>query len=299
MKATKELSRSAACAAKCLMALMKEMKKRGGSISTKEIDSFLTANVSLTDWEKERAGKMQYYRYMTMTQFYSIDYSKAGFIVKKNNVWYLTAEGEEAMKLGEEGMMRAANQAYRKWVMEKSVESDDNNESEEVAEKENIINLEQLESNAIDGIKEFIRKKNPYDFQFMVAALLRAMGYHTPFVAPKGKDGGVDVLAYVDPLGAQIPRIKVQVKHYPDTPIGAPDIRGLVGILSDGDIGLFVTSGTFSSAAKQAASIGKSYLRLIDGDEFIDMWQQFYDKMSDEDKNMLPLKRIAFLGNNE
>lgn len=299
MKNTKELSRSAACAAKCLMALMKEMKKRGGSIPTKEIDSFLTANVPLTDWEKEKAGKMQYYRYMTMTQFYSIDYSKAGFIVKKNNVWYLTTEGEEAMKLGEEGMMRAANQAYRKWVKEKPIVSDDITETEEESEKENIINLEQLESEAIDGIKEFIRKKNPYDFQFMVAALLRAMGYHTPFVAPKGKDGGVDVLAYVDPLGAQIPRIKVQVKHYPDTPIGAPDIRGLVGILSDGDIGLFVTSGTFSSAAKQAANIGKSYLRLIDGNEFIEMWQQFYDKMSDEDKNMLPLKRIAFLGNNE
>jgi restriction system protein len=28
-------------------------------------------------------------------------------------------------------------------------------------------------------------------------------------------------------------------------------------------------------------------------------WQEYYDKMSDEDKNMLPLKRIAFLGNNE
>ena len=32
---------------------------------------------------------------------------------------------------------------------------------------------------------------------------------------------------------------------------------------------------------------------------FCVMWQEYYDKMSDEDKNMLPLKRIAFLGNNE
>ena len=40
-------------------------------------------------------------------------------------------------------------------------------------------------------------------------------------------------------------------------------------------------------------------IKEFNGDEFIDMWQQFYDKMSDEDKNMLPLKRIAFLGNNE
>ena len=29
------------------------------------------------------------------------------------------------------------------------------------------------------------------------------------------------------------------------------------------------------------------------------MWQEYYDKMTDDDKNMLPLKRISFLGNNE
>ncbi len=35
----------------------------------------------------------------------------------------------------------------------------------------------------------------------MVAALLRAMGYYTPFISPRGKDGGVDILAYQDPIG--------------------------------------------------------------------------------------------------
>ena len=29
------------------------------------------------------------------------------------------------------------------------------------------------------------------------------------------------------------------------------------------------------------------------------MNKEYYDKMSDEDKNILPLKRISFLGNNE
>lgn len=38
---------------------------------------------------------------------------------------------------------------------------------------------------------------------------------------------------------------------------------------------------------------------LIDGEEFIQMWQDNYAKMSDEDKNMLPLKHIAFVGTNE
>jgi restriction system protein len=47
------------------------------------------------------------------------------------------------------------------------------------------------------------------------------------------------------------------------------------------------------------ASGSDKFVRLIDGDEFIEMWQEYYDKMTDEDKNMLPLKRISFLGNNE
>ena len=42
----------------------------------------------------------------------------------------------------------------------------------------------------------------PYQFQDLVAALLRAMGYHVAWVAPPGKDGGTDIVAYTDPLGA-------------------------------------------------------------------------------------------------
>ena len=84
-----------------------------------------------------------------------------------------------------------------------------------------------------------------------------------------------------------------------DTSIGASDIRALLGVLRAGDIALFVTSGTFSPDAKATGTSSREFIRLIDGDEFIDMWLEFYDKMSDDDKNMLPLKRIAFLGNNE
>lgn len=60
-------------------------------------------------------------------------------------------------------------------------------------------------------------------------------------------------------------------------------------------------NGPFASSpdAKNTATSSREFIRLIDGDEFIDMWQNYYDKMSDEDKNMLPLKKISFLGNNE
>ena len=278
---------------------MKEISRRGGSMPAKELYPFVNENVSLTDWEREPAGKMQYIRWTNSFQFYSIDYQKAGFIVKKSGNWYLTPEGEAILKKSPEEVMNIANAAYHEWRRLNPKDDTPEEPTDETAEKDNSMNLDLLESDAREGIRQFIISKSPYEFQDMVAAVLRAMDYHTPFVAPKGKDGGIDIIAYLDPLGAKTPRIKVQVKHKPETAIGAAEIRALLGVLRAGDIALFVTSGTFSADAKNTGTSSREFIRLIDGDEFIDMWQQYYDKMSDDDKNMLPLKRISFLGNNE
>jgi len=295
-----QFSRTQACATKTLYAVMKEMVKRGGSIPAKEIYPWVNQNVNLTDWEKEPAGKMQYIRWTNSFQFYSIDYQKAGFIIKKNGTWYITPEGEKALKKSSEEVMTTANKAYDEWRrLNPKEENTDKEPTDETAEKDNSMNLDLLESNARERIKSYIASKSPYEFQDLVAALLRAMDYYTPFVAPKGKDGGIDIIAYLDPLGAKTPRIKVQVKHKPETAIGASEVRALLGVLKTGDIALFVTSGTYSADARNAATGSEKFVRLIDGDEFIEMWQEYYNKMSDEDKNMLPLKRISFLGSNE
>lgn len=296
---SKEYSKSVACAMKCLHAIMQYMKKNGGSIRFRDIMEVVPAEVTLTEWEKERAGKMQYIRWWADTQFYSLEYVKAGFIVKKEGVWYITPEGEETLKEGAEKLFHKAHEAYKAWNKENKLKKEKEEPTDTDIEVQETTNLEELESQARAGIKEHIDNKNPYEFQDMVAALLRAMGYYTPFVAPKGKDGGVDVIAYLDALGAKTPRIKVQVKHYKDTPIAVHEVRGLIGILRDGDIGLFVTSSTFSQPARDAAMTSTTYVKLIDGNDFIELWMEHYDKMSDEDKNMLPLKRIAFLGTNE
>ena len=299
--AKESFSPTKACAAKTLFAVMQEMKRRGGSMPVKELYPFVEANVELSDWEKAPAGKMGYIRWTNAFQFYSIDYVKAGFLQKKNGFWYLTPEGDAVLPKGQDEVMRIGNAAYHEWKRNQDATKPDDDPTDETpaAAVATAMNLELLESDAHEGIKKYVAAKGPYEFQEIVAALLRAMGYHTPFIAPKGKDGGVDIIAYVDPLGAQTPRIKVQVKHKPDTVIGAPDVRALLGIMRDGDIALFVTSGTFSPDARTTATTSPKFVRLIDGNEFIEMWQEYYDKMSDDDKNMLPLKRIAFLGNNE
>ena len=298
--AKEHVGRTKATATKTLYAVMKEISRRGGSMPAKELYPFVEANVKLTDWELEPAGKNKYIRWTNSFQFYSINYAKAGLIVKQKGMWYLTPEGEAALKLSPEEVMEKGEVAYREWrKLNPREDKRDEEPTDENAERDRAEELNLLESDAREGIRQFIIAKSPYEFQDMVAALLRAMGYHTPFIAPKGKDGGIDIIAYLDPLGAQTPRIKVQVKHKPDTAIGASEVRALSGILKAGDIALFVTSGTYSADARNAASGNDKFIRLIDGNDFIDMWQEYYDKMTDDDKNMLPLKRIAFLGNNE
>ena len=54
--------------------------------------------------------------------------------------------------------------------------------------------FENAESMARSEIEDYITALGPYEFQELVAALLRGMGYYTPFVAPRGKDGGVGAM---------------------------------------------------------------------------------------------------------
>ena len=299
----KEKSRSYQSSAKTMYAAMTILSKSGGSMPIRILMQEIEKTIELSTWEKEVLENTGNIRWQSNMHFTSVDYVRAGFLIKKKGTWIITPEGEEKLKLGAEKLRDEAWRLYREWYRGSKNGKADKPviipDEEDDPVKETMIELETLEEKAINGIREYLKSKNPYEYQDIVAALLKAMGYYIQSVAPRGKDGGIDIVAYVDPLGAQTPRIKVQVKHKPETAIPASDVRALLGILKAGDIALFVTSGTYSADAKQTASGSNNFIRLIDGDEFIDMWQEYYDKMSDEDKNMLPLKRISFLGNNE
>lgn len=299
----KEKSRSYQSSAKTMYAAMTILSKNGGSMPIRILMQEIEKAIELSAWEKEVLENTGNIRWQSNMHFTSVDYVRAGFLIKKKGTWIITPEGEEKLKLGAEKLRDEAWRLYREWYRGSKNGKADKPvivpDEEDDPVKETMIELETLEERAINGIREYLKNKNPYEFQDIVAALLKAMGYYIQSIAPRGKDGGIDIVAYVDPLGAQTPRIKVQVKHKPETAIPASDVRALLGILKAGDIALFVTSGTYSADAKHAASGSNNFIRLIDGDELIGMWQDYYDKMSDEDKNMLPLKRISFLGNNE
>jgi restriction system protein len=119
--------------------------------------------------------------------------------------------------------------------------------------------------------------------------LLNTMGYRTR-ISPEGTDGGIDIIAHKDELGFEPPLIKVQVKSGEGT-VGDPMVSALYGKVGQNEFGLLVTLGTFTPQAKHFAR-SKSNLRLIDGEEFIDLILEHYEQFDSSYKAIIPLKRI-------
>jgi restriction system protein len=145
-----------------------------------------------------------------------------------------------------------------------------------------------------DTTKDFILKRLAQELkgkplEDFVAHLLNAMGYRTR-VFPEGPDGGIDIIAHKDELGFEPPIIKVQVKSSEGN-IGDPVVSALYGKVASNEFGLLVTLGTFTNQAKNFAR-SKSNLRLIDGEELVDLILQHYEQFDSRYKGLMPLKRV-------
>jgi restriction system protein len=138
-------------------------------------------------------------------------------------------------------------------------------------------------------LRKLSRELKGHPFAFFVAHLLTKMGYITR-IAPEGPDGGIDIIAHKDELGFEPPIIKVQVKSV-DGNVGDPVVSALYGKVDKNEYGLIVTLGSFTRQAISFAQ-NKSNLRLIDGEEIVDLIFKYYEQLDSKYKGILPLKRV-------
>ena len=282
---------------------LKALSENGGELTRTQLLDILRKTAKLDDWAKGTYEKTGYVRWESILQFYSIDLTKAGYIVKnsKNSTWAITAEGENILKQGKEKIFETAQKLYKEWKL-KSSECEvvpttaDEKQIEQYAQTPKSI-LEDAQSKSYEAFEHFITTKfDPYSFQELCAALCRGMGYYTPYVAPRGKDGGVDIIAYKDPIGASYPHIKIQVKYRQDTKATAQEIQQLKGTLvQSNDIGMFVSLAGFTPDARNVAKTSNIHIELIDFGRFIELWQEFYDKLPDEDKSRMQITPVYFV----
>lgn len=117
---------------------------------------------------------------------------------------------------------------------------------------------------------------DPYGFERLSKRVLRECGFTQVEVTKKSSDGGIDGTGKLKINGIFSFNVAFQCKRYKGQ-VGAGDIRDFRGSLTtDIEKGVFITTGTFSKAAREEASNpGKQQIDLIDGDDFIDKLAQY------------------------
>ena len=245
-------------------------------------------------------------RFEKIVRFATVDCVKAGWLLKEKGIWSITDEGRKAhAELDDpEAFYQRACKLYAEW---KAAQPDAESVAiasaavtvegggTETTAKSASITFEEAEEQAWAEISQYLRSMNPFDFQDLVADLLRAMSYHVTWISPPGKDGGIDILAWPDALGTHPPRIKVQVKRQQQA-VSVEGLRSFMALLGDDDVGLFVCTGGFTKDAEvEARTQEKRRVTLIGLDKLFDLWVEHYNKLSDQARRRLPLRPIQFL----
>lgn len=150
--------------------------------------------------------------------------------------------------------------------------------------------LADIESQALERMKDRVNELDWDDMQQLVAGILRAMGYKTQ-VSPPGADRGKDIVASPDGFGFEHPRIVVEVKHRKGQ-MGSPEIRSFLGGRHKDDRGLYVSTGGFTKDAQYEADRASIPLAMWTLDHVVRALIEHYDATDAETKRIVPLKRM-------
>jgi len=281
-----------------LRVIFKLLTDKPDGLQAKDILAEIPKIIPLTEYESGYySSTPNSTRFEKIVRFATIDLVKAGWLVKNKGRWFITEEGKQAYnKIKDpEEFYKEAVRLYREWKKARPQENVLDVDDEEPDNSKVAVTVEEAEELAWEQVRQYLQNMNAYEFQDLVADLLRAMNYHVAWIAPPGKDRGIDIIAYTDPLGASVPRIKVQVKHR-DQSTSVEGLRAFMSVLGTDHLGLFVASGGFTSDAKEEARTQeRRKITLIDLENLFDLWVEHYPKLTQEARQRLPLKSIYFL----
>ena len=155
------------------------------------------------------------------------------------------------------------------------------------------VGVEDLAQAARDQIaKLIVARFKGHGMARLVDAVLRATGY-TTYLSPEGPDKGIDILAAQDPMGFGEPRVCVQVKSG-DSPLDRPTLDQLIGVMQNvqASHGLLVSWGGFKSTVDKEKATQFFRVRLWDQGDLINQVLEHYNKLDEDIRVELPLRRI-------
>ena len=294
-------------------ALMQVLDKEGATKDNplpkkealKKVEEIIRKELKEIDRSKNQAGKI---RWKENLEFAFWRYKLANILVRKNGFYHITEYGRQLLKEKKTvaKIWDIVTELRKEYLAEKqktldkeeiSLGNEENNELED-SERSNELTIEDAEITALETVKNQLKRLDGYQFQDLVAELLKAMGYivSDDDIAEKGSDGGIDITAYTDKL--KINCLPVQVKHNINNgkAISSDDIQKLNGAIfqrySVNDKGLFVCSTRFTRKAEESAK-GLN-IKLIDLSQLLSLWYANYEKITEKGKKLLPIKKVYF-----
>ena len=198
---------------------------------------------------------------------------KYGFLENSSRgVWALTKLAKERKEVAPKTVVKEVKEAHRKNIMNKekdtqikdeSIEINDNDEIESENWREELYHL-------------LIKEISPDAFERLTQRLLRESGFIQVEVTGRTGDGGIDGKGIARIHGFMSFHVIFQCKKYQGS-VSAGAIRDFRGaMVGRADKGLFITTGTFTSAAvKEATRDGAPPIDLVDGEQLAEKLKEF------------------------
>lgn len=273
---------------KILRGVFELLWTRQDGMPAKVVLSLLPDVVQLTEYELGYSTSANTPKYERIVRLATIPLIKAGWMIKSDKGrWFLTEAGRQACRKypNIEELYTEAIKLYEE-------------------SKKNIplyrIAIEEAEERSWSYIQSYLQEAPRIEIQRLVTDLVVAMGYHVAWVLPPEKDHAqIDIVAFVDPIGANGLRILVQVTHKGQA-VTLEGLKAFSSTLSDVDYGLFVATGGFTSDVMEQIGTGTfKRITLVDMEGLYSLWVKFYNELGEEAKNRLPLKAVHFLNKQE
>ena len=281
-----------------LKGIFQILAENQNGIQALEVLQKLEELVPPTEFENSPYPSTGKRRYRKIVRFSTIAPVKAGWMIKDSGIWQITKEGNKANQefVDPELLMKEAKKLYRSWKQNKPAIEETGDDSSDEIEHDLTSTFEDVKESADADITSYLATINPYEFQKLVASVLRPLGFFVDWVAPPGRDGGVDIIAHEDRIGASGKRLLVQVKRQPESKVGPDGLKSFMSSLGDRDSGLYVCLAGFTPEAEKSARFDKSTrVTLVDQTKLLRLWIENYEEMTDEERAFLPLKPIYFL----
>jgi restriction system protein len=275
-------------AGELLRSIFEILWDKSDGLTAREVLSRVPHIAKLTEDELRPSPGTNTPRYEKIVRIATIPITQVGWLAKdEKGLWHITQDGYDACSRFS-SVQEFYQEALRLY-----------NERRRTI-PENMMTLEVAQEAAWAQIKKHLYNLSPNELQTMLAELLRAMEYYPSWMAPAEKQKGkINLIAYTDPIGVKGQRILAQIIHKGQA-VTLEGIKSFASILGPNDFGMIISMGGFTSDATQELSLNNfQKITAFDAAIFFNLWESYYNKLSEGSHRLLPLKAVNFLATNE